>query len=128
MEPTQEGLGRVVRVCYVCEGSKRKARGCDRRGPPEGHSRRVFRLEPSGYPYSHHVTSCEQPYALFTKPSGTLWETDPAALQADDSLRALRFRLVPGRLSEEDFWRCYFWHVVRLHAAQPTFLPWFAAS
>ena len=26
----------------------------------------------------------------------------------------LRFRLVPARLSEEDFWRCYFWHVANI--------------
>ena len=36
-----------------------------------------------------------------------------AAIAADPTLGELRFRLVPGRLSEEEFWRCYFWHVVR---------------
>jgi len=37
-----------------------------------------------------------------------------AALQGDDALRALRFKLVPGRLSEEEFWRSYFWHVANV--------------
>lgn len=37
-----------------------------------------------------------------------------AALAGDDALRALRFRLVPAALSEEDFWRCYFWHVAQI--------------
>ena len=34
-----------------------------------------------------------------------------AALEADAELCALRYRLVPARISEEAFWRCYFWHV-----------------
>jgi len=34
-----------------------------------------------------------------------------AALEADPQLAQLRFRLVPRRLSEEDFWQVYFWHV-----------------
>ena len=29
-----------------------------------------------------------------------------AALREDEELRALRFKLVPARLSEEEFWRC----------------------
>jgi len=37
-----------------------------------------------------------------------------AALLGDDALRALRFKLVPGRLSEEEFWRSYFWHVANV--------------
>ena len=37
-----------------------------------------------------------------------------AALDADEALRALRFRLVPAHLSEEEFWRCYFWHVANV--------------
>ena len=32
-----------------------------------------------------------------------------ASLDADKALAALRFRIVPGKLSEEEFWRCYFW-------------------
>ena len=34
-----------------------------------------------------------------------------AALEADAELCELRYRLVPARISEEAFWRCYFWHV-----------------
>mmetsp|Transcript_29723 Transcript_29723/g.76882 ORF Transcript_29723/g.76882 Transcript_29723/m.76882 type:complete len:227 (+) Transcript_29723:66-746(+) len=34
-----------------------------------------------------------------------------AALEADARLQALRFRLVPARIKEEAFWRCYFFHV-----------------
>ena len=37
-----------------------------------------------------------------------------AALAADDTLRALRFKFVPARLTEEEFWRCYFWHVANV--------------
>jgi len=37
-----------------------------------------------------------------------------AAIAADPALGELRFRLVPGRLTEEEFWRCYFWHVAQL--------------
>jgi len=37
--------------------------------------------------------------------------TAHAALEEDEALRALRFELVPSRLSEEEFWRCYFWRV-----------------
>ena len=37
-----------------------------------------------------------------------------AALAEDEPLRELRFRLVPARMSEEDFWRCYFWHVANV--------------
>ena len=37
-----------------------------------------------------------------------------AALEADDNLRQMRFQLVPKRLSEEDFWRAYFWHVANV--------------
>lgn len=37
-----------------------------------------------------------------------------AVLAADDALRALRFRLVPKSMSEEDFWRSYFWHVAQI--------------
>ena len=37
-----------------------------------------------------------------------------AALAGDERLREVRFRLVPSRLSEEQFWRCYFWHVTLL--------------
>merc|ERR1712087_765859 len=37
-----------------------------------------------------------------------------AALEADPELRNLRFRLVPQRLSEECFWRCYFYHVANI--------------
>ena len=32
-----------------------------------------------------------------------------AALAEDEVLRELRYRLVPGSISEEDFWRSYFW-------------------
>ncbi len=37
-----------------------------------------------------------------------------AALQADENLSRLRYRLVPARLSEEDFWRCYFFNVAMI--------------
>ena len=37
-----------------------------------------------------------------------------ASLEADPALEELRFKLVPARLSEEDFWRCYFWHVANI--------------
>lgn len=37
-----------------------------------------------------------------------------AALAEDEALRALRFKLVPAALSEEDFFRCYFWHVANV--------------
>jgi hypothetical protein len=37
-----------------------------------------------------------------------------AALAGDEALRDLRFRLVPARLTEEAFWRCYFWHVANI--------------
>jgi hypothetical protein len=37
-----------------------------------------------------------------------------AALEEDEPLRALRFKMVPARLSEEYFWRCYFWHVANV--------------
>ena len=37
-----------------------------------------------------------------------------AALDADENLRARRLRLVPARLSEEDFWCAYFWHVANI--------------
>ena len=37
-----------------------------------------------------------------------------AALAEDEALRGLRFQLVPARLSEEDFWRCYFWKVANI--------------
>jgi len=37
-----------------------------------------------------------------------------AALAEDANLRALRFKVVPARLSEEEFWRCYFWHVANV--------------
>lgn len=37
-----------------------------------------------------------------------------AAMAADPELGALRFRLVPQRLSEEDFWRCFFWSVAQI--------------
>ena len=37
-----------------------------------------------------------------------------AALKEDVALVDLRFRLVPSRMSEEDFWRCYFWHVANI--------------
>lgn len=37
-----------------------------------------------------------------------------AALAEDEALRAMRFKLVPARLSEEEFWRCYFWHVANV--------------
>ena len=37
-----------------------------------------------------------------------------AALAEDATLRDLRFRLVPARLTEEEFWRCYFWHVANV--------------
>lgn len=37
-----------------------------------------------------------------------------AALDHDFVLRDLRFRLVPAHMSEEAFWRCYFWHVVNI--------------
>ena len=37
-----------------------------------------------------------------------------AAMAADPALGALRFRLVPQRLSEEDFWRCFFWRVAQI--------------
>lgn len=33
------------------------------------------------------------------------------ALEADATLRELRFRLVPSQLSEDEFWKCYFWQV-----------------
>ena len=34
-----------------------------------------------------------------------------AALESDPTLRELRFAMVPSQLSEDEFWRCYFWHV-----------------
>lgn len=37
-----------------------------------------------------------------------------AALDADHKLQSLRFRVVPAHLSEEEFWRCYFWHVANI--------------
>ena len=37
-----------------------------------------------------------------------------AALAADAALRELRFAMVPARMSEEEFWRCYFWHVAMI--------------
>ena len=37
-----------------------------------------------------------------------------AALAEDEPLRDLRFKLVPARMSEEEFWRCYFWHVANV--------------
>ena len=37
-----------------------------------------------------------------------------AALEADAALGSLRYRLVPARLSEEEFWRCYFWRVANI--------------
>ena len=37
-----------------------------------------------------------------------------AALAEDESLRDMRFKLVPARLSEEEFWRCYFRHVATI--------------
>ena len=37
-----------------------------------------------------------------------------AALNADAALVDLRFRLVPARMSEESFWRAYFWHVANI--------------
>lgn len=39
-----------------------------------------------------------------------------ASLEADPVLHDLRFKLVPARLSEEDFWRCYFWCVAPMTA------------
>ena len=37
-----------------------------------------------------------------------------ASLEADPELAALRFKLVPSTLSEEQFWRCYFWAVANI--------------
>ena len=37
-----------------------------------------------------------------------------AALHADAALVDLRFRLVPARMTEESFWRAYFWHVANI--------------
>jgi len=37
-----------------------------------------------------------------------------AALEQDSMLRELRFRMVPSRISEEAFWRSYFWHVANV--------------
>ena len=40
-----------------------------------------------------------------------------AALQANEQLAALRFRLVPGRMTEEAFWRVYFYRQEQLGGA-----------
>mmetsp|Transcript_38992 Transcript_38992/g.81850 ORF Transcript_38992/g.81850 Transcript_38992/m.81850 type:complete len:264 (-) Transcript_38992:408-1199(-) len=37
-----------------------------------------------------------------------------AAMAGDPQLGKLRFQLVPQRLTEEEFWRCYFWHVANV--------------
>lgn len=37
-----------------------------------------------------------------------------ASLKADEALKALRYELVPKRMSDEQFWRCYFWHVANI--------------
>ena len=40
-----------------------------------------------------------------------------AALHANEQLAALRFRLVPGRMTEEAFWRVYFYRQAQLDGA-----------
>jgi len=37
-----------------------------------------------------------------------------ASLKADEALQGLRYKLVPTRMSDEQFWRCYFWHVANI--------------
>mmetsp|Transcript_74224 Transcript_74224/g.108864 ORF Transcript_74224/g.108864 Transcript_74224/m.108864 type:complete len:285 (+) Transcript_74224:48-902(+) len=43
----------------------------------------------------------------FLEPSSTARAM--AALEADTNLKAARHKLVPGKVKENDFWRCYFW-------------------
>ena len=45
------------------------------------------------------------------------------ALEADPALAALRFRLVPGRVSEENFWRVFFYRQSLDAAATPAPVP-----
>ena len=39
------------------------------------------------------------------------WPMAKNILRLDPVLSELRYRLVPSKLSEESFWRCYFWNV-----------------
>merc|ERR1712136_195392 len=63
--------------------------------------------------------SADERHFLRPPPGGVAYQFDYeqsypmalATLEADPTLRAMRFKLVPKRIKEEDFWRNYFYRV-----------------